>query len=307
VITNVAVSYPQTHIISVTAPTLEEPVFRAAMQRAARITVVCDPSTGRVLGAAPERRRSSLRWIYDLHENLLAGRTGRVVNAIAAGALLLLACTGLVNWWPGLQSWKRALKVDFRRRWKRVNYDLHSAVGFWCLGLIVIWSLSGIYFTWPDKAFALVDGLSRVTSTRAPAVRVDPNSDRERLSYTSMISKASALAPTKQWKDIIFPISRMSPFEIVLSPVSSVGREKEETVYFNPYNGGYMSTWHYGDNKTLGDWIIWLQVPLHFGTHWGLAFKCLWAALGLALPILAMTGLLMYWNRFLSKRWPVSR
>ncbi len=82
-----------------------------------------------------------------------------------------------------------------------------------------------------------------------------------------------------------------------------VGRDYEDTLYFNPYNGEYISTWQYGANKSLGDWIIWLQVPLHFGTHWGLAVKCIWAALGLAFPVLAVTGVLMYWNRFLSKRW----
>jgi uncharacterized iron-regulated membrane protein len=86
----------------------------------------------------------------------------------------------------------------------------------------------------------------------------------------------------------------------------STSRDREDTLFFNPYNGQYISTWQYGVNKSLGDWIVWLQVPLHFGTHWGLAFKCLWAAFGLALPVLAITGLLMYWNRFLSKKWPAA-
>ena len=86
-------------------------------------------------------------------------------------------------------------------------------------------------------------------------------------------------------------------------PKSGVGRDYEDTLFFNPYNGEYMSIWQYGVNKSLGDWIIWLQIPLHFGTHWGFAVKCLWAGVGLALPLLAVTGLLMYWNRFLSKRW----
>jgi uncharacterized iron-regulated membrane protein len=56
-------------------------------------------------------------------------------------------------------------------------------------------------------------------------------------------------------------------------------------------------------NQSLGDWIIWLQVPLHFGTYWGLAVKIVWAAVGLAIPMLAVTGLLMYWNRVLRRKW----
>ena len=70
-------------------------------------------------------------------------------------------------------------------------------------------------------------------------------------------------------------------------------------MYFNPYNGDYISTWRYGVNQSLGDWIIWSQVPLHFGTYWGLGVKIVWAVAGLAIPLLAVTGLLMYWNRAL--------
>jgi uncharacterized iron-regulated membrane protein len=43
--------------------------------------------------------------------------------------------------------------------------------------------------------------------------------------------------------------------------------------------------------------------PLHFGTLWGLPFKILWFLLGLSLALLTVTGLLMYWNRYLRKRW----
>ena len=54
-----------------------------------------------------------------------------------------------------------------------------------------------------------------------------------------------------------------------------------------------------GVNESVGDWLIWLQIPLHVGTSWGLAVKGLWALAGLALPLLASTGLVMYWNRVL--------
>jgi uncharacterized iron-regulated membrane protein len=31
--------------------------------------------------------------------------------------------------------------------------------------------------------------------------------------------------------------------------------------------------------------------------------KIIWAILGIMLPVLAVTGVLMYWNRYLSKKW----
>jgi uncharacterized iron-regulated membrane protein len=81
------------------------------------------------------------------------------------------------------------------------------------------------------------------------------------------------------------------------------GYEYTDTLYFNPYNGKYISTWRYGVNQSLGDWIVWSQVPLHFGVYWGLGVRIVWAAAGLAIPLLAVTGLLMYWNRFLRRKW----
>jgi uncharacterized iron-regulated membrane protein len=60
-------------------------------------------------------------------------------------------------------------------------------------------------------------------------------------------------------------------------------------------------------NQSLGDWIIWSQVPLHFGTYWGLGVKIVWALAGMAIPLLAITGLLMYWNRVLRRKWKTLR
>jgi uncharacterized iron-regulated membrane protein len=42
---------------------------------------------------------------------------------------------------------------------------------------------------------------------------------------------------------------------------------------------------------------------LHFGTSWGLAIKIIWAIAGLVLPLLAVTGWGMYWNRVLRHKW----
>jgi hypothetical protein len=60
-----------------------------------------------------------------------------------------------------------------------------------------------------------------------------------------------------------------------------------------------LTIWLYGQNRTAGDWILWTMHPLHSGTLWGIFFKLIWAFCGLALAILPITGLLMYWNRFL--------
>jgi uncharacterized iron-regulated membrane protein len=81
------------------------------------------------------------------------------------------------------------------------------------------------------------------------------------------------------------------------------GYQYTDTLYFDPYDGAHLATWRYGVNQSLGDWLVWMQIPLHFGTYWGLTFKLLRALLGLSIPLLTISGALMYWNRALRRKW----
>src|SRR6267154_2285692 len=46
-------------------------------------------------------RRFSIEWLVNLHENLLFGSTGRLVNGIGAICLTSICLTGAVIWRPG--------------------------------------------------------------------------------------------------------------------------------------------------------------------------------------------------------------
>jgi uncharacterized iron-regulated membrane protein len=226
-----------------------------------------------------------------------------MLNGVGAAFLLLLNATGLVIWWPGIRNWKRALKVDFQRSWRRINFDLHVSVGFWTILIASFWAVSGIYFGWPRQVFLFVNSMSPVITARPPAINVVPESGAPDLDIRSLVQRSKTIDPGTTLGGITFPYSRRAPLGILMRRGNSVGREYVDTVYFNPYSGEYISTWRYGVNKSFGDWIIWSQVPLHFGTYWGLGVKIVWAAAGLAIPLLAVTGLLMYWNRALRKKW----
>jgi uncharacterized iron-regulated membrane protein len=99
--------------------------------------------------------RFSVEWLVNLHENLLAGSVGRIVNGIGAASLLLLCLTGAVIWWPGIAVWRRSLTVDWSARFPRINWDVHSALGFWSFGFVFVWGLSALYFVFP-RPFAML-------------------------------------------------------------------------------------------------------------------------------------------------------
>jgi uncharacterized iron-regulated membrane protein len=306
VIDQVKAAYPRGQVISVFTPTEGEPTFVALVQSFERsrteIRVAADPATGKVLGEFP-RRQSWLSWVTRLHELLLIGPRGRRINGWGAAFLLLLNITGMVIWWPGLKSWTRALLIDFRRTWRRVNFDTHRAVGFWTLAVTSFWAISGIYFGWPAETFAWVNKISPLVTVKPPVVAVRPQRDFLPPDLRALISQASVIDPGTTLMGIAFPSTRRAPLRILMRRRPGPGYEYADNVFFDPYDGKYLATWRYGMNQTLGDWFIWLQIPLHFGTYWGMGVKILWALAGLAIALLTITGALMYWNRALRRKW----
>src|SRR5450631_1405651 len=90
-----------------------------------------DPRTGNDLGESVPLGIRLVSKLIDLHDNLLAGPTGRKVNGIGALVVLALAITGLMIWWPGVATWRRSLTLHRGVGWKRLIWDLHSTIGIW--------------------------------------------------------------------------------------------------------------------------------------------------------------------------------
>ena len=131
------------------------------------------PYTGADLGNSIAWGIRAISWMLDLHDNLLGGTTGRLVNGVGAVLLMVLAFTGVVIWWPGAQSWRRSLTIHRHVSWKRFTWDLHSAVGFWSLLFVVLFGLSGAYLCFPTAFHAAADYLEPSTDENLGVRTVD--------------------------------------------------------------------------------------------------------------------------------------
>ena len=158
-------------------------------------------------------------WLLDLHDNLLYGETGRAVNGVGAILLTLLSITGAFIWWPGIQNWRRSVSIDLKSNWRRLNWTVHSATGFWTLAFVFMWGITGIYLTFPQ--------------------------------------------PFQAVADFVEPFDETS---------------------FEP---------------RVSDTVMYWIAYVHFGRFAGWPSKMLWFVLGLAPPIMFVTGALMWWNRVL--------
>jgi uncharacterized iron-regulated membrane protein len=132
-----------------------------------------DPYTGRDLGDSDPRLLRVLNWVVALHDDLLAGDNGRMVNGVGAVLLTVLFLSGAVIWWPGSRKWWRSLLVRPRSNWKSVNWQLHSAAGFWFFVPLLLWAVTGIYLAFPKPFHAEIEHLyprGSVMEQRAEAV-----------------------------------------------------------------------------------------------------------------------------------------
>jgi uncharacterized iron-regulated membrane protein len=100
---------------------------------------------------------AAVEWLVDFHSNLLGGDAGRLVNGIGAISLTLLCLTGAVIWWPGVAHWRRSLTVNWKSSFARTNWDLHNVLGFWCFLFVIVWGISGMYFSFPEVFNGVVD------------------------------------------------------------------------------------------------------------------------------------------------------
>jgi uncharacterized iron-regulated membrane protein len=132
-----------------------------------------DPFTGADLGPAESAGIRAVAWLVALHDNLLHGRTGRMVNGIGGLSTVALGLTGLIIWWPGAQRWRRSLTLHRRVGWRRFMWDLHSALGIWTLVFVLLFGFTGAYLGYPRPFHLVGDILEPQTDANAGTRVVD--------------------------------------------------------------------------------------------------------------------------------------
>jgi len=288
-------AYPAGRVSGIDAPTTARPTYLAyVLSGDDFLTILVDPVTARVLGELPEH--SFVRTVQDLHFDLLAGRTGRLVNGAGAALLLVMCVTGLVIWWQGAANWRRGLTLHARRSWTRVNWDLHSAIGFWTVAVIAMWAVTGVCFAFPSQFRATVNWFSPVSVSTPPlstavAVGTAPPS------WRSLIEHARILVPDQHVARVVVPSSDRDAFLVMFHHESPTPLGTALTpVYLDRFTGAQLHEPTSGP-RTAGDIVMDWVAPLHVGSFGGLPIQIAWLALGLSPPLLFITGFIMWWTR----------
>nr|WP_218623917.1 PepSY-associated TM helix domain-containing protein [Granulicella sp. dw_53] len=270
-----------------------------------------NPYTGAVLR---DRMRFDgvLGWTSNLHFYLLAGKTGLLISGGMALGLLLLCVSGLILWWPGVQRWAAALILRLHRggrrvNWKRLNWDLHSVLGFWsCVALLAV-TFTGLYFCFPAPVggvTVLVTGGSihkALAEVEAPDRKPSP-STRPIMTVDEAVAVARKALPAEAPAGYMsLPHKPGAAYSVTGYYKGALPFSQLVRVSLDPRTGevlGYTDTTH----QMRGLRVIQYFYTVHFGSFGGdgalgLFIKILWFLLGLMPALLAVTGLIMYWNR----------
>jgi uncharacterized iron-regulated membrane protein len=301
VMDSVSRAYPTATVAGVDAPTTSRPTYLAYAGVGDRfLTLLLDPVSAELLGELPEDPFVSS--LQSLHFDLMAGRTGRLVNGAGALFLLVMCVTGVVIWWPGLSNLTRGLKVNLRRSWTRVIWELHGAIGICTVALIATWAITGVNFVFPAAFRSAVNHISPVTAARTPQSNPQSN-DSKPLTWRTLVDEARRHAPGQHIARVIAPSSTRAAFLVMFSRTqpTPAGSAELTSIYLDQYTGAPLAEPD-ASRRTAGDVIMAWVVPLHVGSFGGNAVRVTWFALGLAPPALFVTGFIMWWARVVRPR-----
>jgi uncharacterized iron-regulated membrane protein len=270
--------------------------------------VYFNPFTGEVL---LDRLRYGgwLGWLANLHEYLLVGSIGLIISGWMAVGMLVLCVTGIVLWWPGIQRWVSALKINPRAQWKRLNWELHSMVGFWTCASLLVVSFTGVGFAFPDTVDKVVTfamtGSFHTDDAASPAT-----------GHASEIESLPVMNLDQAMEAIRAALPRKAPAGYLQLPAKRTGAvEYKATGYYLgslPYSElvrvsidartGAVLSYTETRNESRSSRVQQYFTTVHFGSFGGngvpgIAVKSIWVLIGIAPALLAVTGLIMYWNR----------
>jgi uncharacterized iron-regulated membrane protein len=283
--------YPGYKVASFDIPPRQDVAWRASLApetRGKNLAIAFNPYTGEILGNDADRNNFAGK-LHQLHLRLLLDRLGQNIVGWAGPFLLLLSLTGLVLWWP-----RKIISFNRKSSGKKINFDLHQAIGIWASVFLMMFALTAIVIRWEKGASEVVNALTN-SPEPPPFPRPQPpqpglvplNPDRL---LAIAESAAAGARPT-------FIQLAGNPIRIALRYPEDRTPAGRTNILIEPHTGNIV---FHLDARTgpLGFRYVKLwNREIHTGDIFGWPTRMLAAAVSLLLPVLAVTGPLIWWNR----------
>ncbi|WP_153800802.1 PepSY-associated TM helix domain-containing protein [Foetidibacter luteolus] len=244
--------------------------------------------------------------VMQLHRWLLLDTdTGRVVVGIATLIFVFIIVSGLVLWFPAkMKNLKQGFKIKFKANWKRVNHDLHNALGFYASIFVLIMALTGL--CWSFEWYK--DGASSVLGAKVFKGRSEKPL-QSKLPADSTVAPASLAAITAT-TDQNFTYSGDTRITLPADKAGAVVVTRNKTGFFasagadklqlDRYTAAVLKLERFAD-KPLNVKIADSIKPLHTGEMFGAFSKIIYFLACLIATSLPVTGTLIWINKMKKK------
>jgi uncharacterized iron-regulated membrane protein len=251
-----------------------------------------DQSGAEVLRWESQWQRPEM-WLFDLHDRLFAGETGKKVGGAVSAAGVLFVLTGLVLWWPTRRSFELRLLPKNLSRPAILRH--HRDIGVVLTPLLLLFLVTGATLVYrPLAALYLGPGAPEVV-TRSLEVPAAPKAAlADRLDWAGMIKEARARFPEADVRSLALPRGDSGLITLRLRKPQEWLPNGRTTLWFAADTGRLVAA---RDGTTLPaqSQAYNTLYPLHAARVGGVGFQLATTLAGLALTLLGSLTVWTFW------------
>ncbi|WP_277587861.1 sulfite reductase flavoprotein subunit alpha [Pseudomonas chlororaphis] len=262
-----------------------------------------DPYTGEFMGAALGQDFFGL--MLQLHRFLAMGDSGRQITGACTLILIFFCLSGLYLRWPRqVASWRAWLTLDWAKKGRGFNWDLHAVAGTWCLLFYLLAALTGLSWSyeWYNK------GLNKLLADSPQSQRMKggrgapPQGPAPTADYNAMwLGIYSTAGKDLSSYNIRMPAVAGQPATVFYLLKNSPHDRALNQITIDP-NSGVVSRHDRYSDKNLKAQLLTSIYALHVGSYFGIVGRILVTIASLTMPLFFITGWLLYLDRRRKKR-----
>lgn len=266
--------------------------------------------TGNVVGTTQTSSFKFFNTVMQLHRWLLMDKEiGKQITGFAAFAFLLLEITGIMLWvprklktWSNWKAWKPGFGIRKGSGWKRKNFDLHKAAGFYTFIFITIMAITGPYMglDWykqsVNKALGVKQPKKDDKKDEKKNVAAKISDSAQALPIKTLLQKADSIYSYAATTRINFPENGASTFNIMKVREGFSESSLPDRVTLHAFTGAVVKTERFADKK-MGEKIAASMKSIHTGELFGGFTKIIWFVACLIATCLPVTGIVIWLNK----------
>ena len=250
-----------------------------------------DPYSGKVLGTAAELH-GVMQWIHGLHTHLQAGRTGSTIVGSLALVLLFLSLSGLILWWPA-----KLFSVRWSGTARRVVFEAHNALGIYAWVFLLLFSVTGAVIHWDRPVAGWIDRITGAAPLQ-PLPRSAPAcANRPAVPADQLLAAATAAVPGARATWLQMGADPAQAVRVVFKYPEDHTPAGRTQVFLAACSGAVLAVRNARQMPPSFRYTAMWNRELHTGDIFGWPTRILAALFSLSLPLMGLTGPLIWWTR----------